>query len=340
MTTTKTSLEKPHFPVMLKEVVKICDAKKGGNFLDCTFGGGSYSNELLKFPKTKIIALDRDKFVKARAFKIKEKYSERFKFYNKKFSDLDKVINLKSKIDAIIFDLGMSSFQIMDMSRGFSFKSKEKLDMNMGLSSISAEEIINNYRENNLKLIIKIFGEEREASKIVKNIIKARKIKKISKVSDLVEIIERSKKKDYSKKINVCTKTFQALRIFVNKEITELIEGIIKASKLLNPGGKIIIISFHSIEDKIIKFYFSNYSKNKSKPSRYLPEAEEQNSLTLFEDFKHKFIKPSENEVLINPPSRSAKLRYIVRNKNKFKEPEDFKNKFKKYTDLERLNDK
>ena len=104
------------------------------------------------------------------------------------------------------------------------------------------------------------------------NIIKERKIKKISKVSELVAIIEKSKKKDYTKKINVCTKTFQALRIFVNKEITELVEGIIKATKYVKPGGKIIMVSFHSIEDKIIKFYFSNYSKNKSNPSRYLPE--------------------------------------------------------------------
>ena len=118
----------------------------------------------------------------------------------------------------------------MDMSRGFSFKSKEIRKFRLTINLLSNK---NNYSENNLKLIIKIFGEEREASKIVKNIVKARKIKKISKVSDLVEIIERSKKKDYSKKINVCTKTFQALRIFVNKEITELIEGIIKASKLL-----------------------------------------------------------------------------------------------------------
>jgi|TARA_B110001450_G_scaffold251425_1_gene271538 16S rRNA (cytosine1402-N4)-methyltransferase len=339
MTAFKTSLEKPHYPVMLKEVIKICAPEKGGNFLDCTFGGGGYSKELLKYPNTKIIALDRDSFVETKATKIKKKYPHRFIFHNKKFSDLDKIINMDSRIDTIIFDLGMSTFQITDMSRGFSFKSKKKLDMKMGLSSISAEDIVNTYSEENLKLILKILGEEKEASRIVKNIIKVRKTKRISKVSDLVQIIEKSKKKNYSKKINVCTKTFQALRIFVNKETTELIEGIINATKILKPGGKIIIISFHSIEDKIVKFYFSNYSKNKSKPSRYFPEEELKQSLIFFEDYKNKFIRPSEKEILDNPPSRSAKLRYIVRNKEKFVDPKKFKNKFQRYVSLERIND-
>ena len=151
--------------------------------------------------------------------------------------------------------------------------------------------------------------------------------------------MKKVKKKNYSKKINVCTKTFQALRIFVNKETTELIEGIINATKILKPGGKIIIISFHSIEDKIVKFYFSNYSKNKSKPSRYFPEEELKQSLIFFEDYKNKFIRPSEKEILDNPPSRSAKLRYIVRNKEKFVDPKKFKNKFQRYVSLERIND-
>ncbi len=253
----QSSLEYPHFPVMLNEVIKVCNPKKGGNFIDCTFGAGGYSAELLKFPNTSVIALDRDKEVEERANALKKKYNNRFKFYNEKFSNLDKVIDLKEKADAIIFDLGVSSIQLLNMSRGFSFKSKHKIDMKMGLSSISAEDIINNFDEDNLKEIIKIFGDEKEASKIVKNIIKERKIKKISKVTDLVKIIKKSKRKDYSKKINVCTKTFQALRIIVNKETTELVEGIIKASRFVKSGGKIIIISFHSIEDKIVKFFFS-----------------------------------------------------------------------------------
>ena len=338
MKSIKPSLELDHYPVMVGEVTNICNPQNGGNFIDCTFGGGGYSKALLKFPNTTVIALDRDKVAIKKAKLIKQKYSSRFIFFNEKFSNLDKVFKEDTKADAIIFDLGMSSFQLLDMSRGFSFKSKEKIDMNMGLSSISAEEILNNYDENNLKLIIKIFGNENDATKIVKNIVKFRKLKKISKVSELVEIIEKSKKKNYGQKINVCTKTFQALRIFVNKETTELVEGIIKATKYVKIGGKIIIISFHSIEDKIVKFYFSNYSKNKSKPSRYFPEEKKENNEVFFENYRNDLLKPSEKEIKENPSSRSAKLRFATRNKKMFSEPINFRDRFKKYLDIEKIN--
>jgi len=337
MNVPNLSLDTSHYPVMLREVIELCSPQKGGNFIDCTFGGGSYTKEILKFPNTKVIALDRDRTVISTVEKIKKKYLDRFLFHNEKFSNLDKIIKNEKKIDAIIFDLGISSFQLADMSRGFSFKSKEKIDMNMGLAAISAEDVLNNLDENNLKLIIKIFGEEKEAAKIVRNIVKARKIKKISKVSDLVEIIEKSKKKNYKKKINVCTKTFQALRIFVNKETTELIEGIIKATKLIKSGGKIIVISFHSIEDRIVKFYFTNYSQNKSKPSRYLPE-EDTEQTVLFQNYRNHLLKPSVEEIQENPPSRSARLRVAVRNENNFIIPEELKFKFKRYLELENIN--
>jgi len=337
MNVPQTSLEYSHFPVMLNEVIKICSPEKGGNFVDCTFGGGGYSEELLKFPNTIVTALDRDKSVTDKAKKISEKYLNRFSFYNEKFSNLDKILEGKDKADTIIFDLGTSLFQLMDLERGFSFNSKNKLDMNMGLSSISAEEILNNFGEESLKMIIKTLGEEKESSKIVKNIIKARKIKRISKVTELVEIIKKSKKKNFSKKTNVCTKTFQALRIFVNKEMTELVEGIIKATKFLKKDGKIIVVSFHSLEDRIVKFYFKNYSENNILPSRYLPEIKDK-KIIFFKGKKSKLIRPSDKEVEKNPPSRSAKLRFAIRNKENFIEPKNFKKKFVKYLNLEKLN--
>jgi len=337
MKALNSSLELSHYPVMLKEVVNICSPKLGGNFVDCTFGGGGYSEELLKFKNTNIIAIDRDQLVANKAKEIKNKFKERFSFFIQKFSNIDKILENK-KVDAIIFDLGISSIQLLNMSRGFSFKSKDNLDMSMGLSSLSAKEILNNYDENYLKLILKVLGEEKEASTIVKNIIKARKLKEITKVSELVAIIEKSKKKNYKKKINVCTKTFQALRIFVNKEVTELIEGMIKATQHIKPGGKIIMISFHSIEDKIIKFYFRNYANNKSNPSRYSPEVKKK-KVIFFENYRNNIIKPSQEEILANPPSRSAKLRYVVRNNENFEYPQELKKKFKRYLDLESKND-
>lgn len=337
MNVPTSSLEDSHFPVMLEEVINTCRPEEGGNFLDCTFGGGGYTEAILNFPNTHVTSFDRDKFVINIANNLKKKYPDRFKFYHEKFSNLDKVISKKNNIDYIIFDLGISSFQLMDLSRGFSFKSKDKIDMKMGLSAISAEDVINNYEESKLKLILKIFGEEKEASRIAKNISIARKNKKIETVNQLVEIVERSKKKNFQKKINVCTKTFQALRIFVNKEITELIEGIIKAAKFLKADGKIVVITFHSIEDKIIKFFFNYYSKNRSKPSRYFPE-EETKAPILFHNNNNKFLKASPKEININPKSRSAKLRFIMRNNEQFKDTDELKIKFKRYLDLENIN--
>ena len=327
-------LESSHFPVMLDEIIKICSPDKGGVYIDCTFGGGGYSKKLLQFSKTKVIALDRDDFILNISQRLEKKYPDRFFFHRKKFSEVNTVIG-NQLADTVIFDLGLSSIQLHNLERGFSFNSKATLDMSMGLSKTSAEEVINNFSEQALKSIIKILGEEKDASRIAKNIVKTRTIKKITKVDQLVAIIEKSKKKHYAKRIHPSTKTFQALRMFVNKEITELVEGIINATKILKPGGKILIVSFHSIEDKIVKYFFSNFSLNRSKPSRYFPEDKDSN-ISLFNQYKNKIFKPSNIEIIKNPPSRSAKLRYAIRSKNEFIYPSDLEKKFKKYLDLER----
>ena len=335
MNSQKSSLEFYHFPVMLSEIIQISKPDKGGLFVDCTFGGGGYSKALLKFPNTKIVAIDRDPHVISIANRIKKKFKNRFQFFQSRFSQIDKI--LKEDADTIIIDLGLSSIQLNNLDRGFSFKSKKKLDMTMGLTDKSAQDVINNLPETQLMLIIKILGEEKDAKKIASNIVKARIKKKITKVNELVDIIERSKKRNFSTKINPSTKTFQALRIFVNKETTELINGIIKASKLLKPGGRILTVSFHSIEDKIIKYFFKSFSKNKSKPSRYLPEVQSDN-FYLFENYSKKALKPSKSEIKKNNPSRSAKLRYATRSHKKFIFPNDLIKKFNRYLDIEAIN--
>ena len=207
MNTQKSSLEYSHFPVMLSEIIKYSSPSTGGIFLDCTFGGGGYSKALLKYSKTKVVALDRDIETKITAEKLKKKYHNRFKFYHLKFSQINKVI--KDQVDVVIFDLGVSSMQLKNLSRGFSFRSNEKLDMKMGLSSFSAQEVINNLSEAKLKLIIKILGEEKEASKIAKNIVRARAEKKITKTNELVKIIEQSKKKIFQVKLTHALKHFR-----------------------------------------------------------------------------------------------------------------------------------
>ncbi len=335
MNNQTSSLEFSHFPVMLNEVLKISCPSLGGKFIDCTFGGGSYSKGILKFSKTKVQAIDRDKKVFSIAKELEKKFPQRFKFHQIKFSQIDTVLD--DNVDAVIFDLGLSSIQLDDLERGFSFKSDKKLNMTMGLNEISAFDVINNLSEKDLKLMIRILGDEKEATKIAKNIVKHRNIKKITRTADLVEIIKKSKKKNYFSKIDPCTKTFQALRIFVNKEITELINGIVNATKKLRPGGKILVVSFHSLEDRIVKYLFTNFSKNKSRPSRYLPEKKAIDT-ALFNEYKNKVLRPSKQEIDQNSRSRSAKLRFAIRSSNKFEYPIDLIKKFKKYLDLEAVS--
>ncbi len=330
-----TSLEYSHFPVMLNEVLKITSPFEGGKYIDCTFGGGGYTKGILKIPKTKIVAIDRDDKIKFFAEAFKKKFPKRFKFYQIKFSQLDIISN--KNVDAVIFDLGLSSIQLNNLERGFSFKSDKRLDMAMGLNNISALEVINNLSEIDLKSIIRFLGDEEDASKIAKNIVKSRKNKKITQTDELVKIIEESKKKNFSKKINPCTKTFQALRIFVNKEISELINGIIKATEKLKPGGKILVVTFHSIEDKIVKYFFNNFSKNKSRPSRYFPENKIE-EIILFEEYKNKVLRPTKKEIFQNNRSRSAKLRFAIRTDHEFKYPQGLIDKFKNYLNLESIN--
>ena len=330
-----TSLEFSHFPVMLNEVLQISSPLTNRKFIDCTFGGGGYSKEILKFSNTTIQAIDRDKKAIPLANLLEKKFPQRFKFHQIKFSQLETVS--KENVDVVIFDLGLSSIQLDDLERGFSFRSVKKLNMTMGLNQTSALEAVNNLSEKNLKLIIKILGEEKEASKIAKNIVKHRNIKKIINTSELVKIIEESKNRKYSSKINPCTKTFQAIRIFVNKEITELINGIINATKKLKPGGKILIISFHSLEDKIVKYFFSNFSKNQSRSSRYFPENKVA-KLILFDEYKNRAFRASKKEIEQNNRSRSAKLRFAIRSNNKFEYPNEVLKKFKKFLDLEAID--
>ena len=323
-----------HFPVLLNEVENLCSNIQKGEFLDCTFGGGGYSLQLLKKTNSKIDAVDRDKNIKYIADEIKKEFPDRFTFFNQKFSQIGKTFKDK-KFDVIIFDLGLSSYQLKDLSRGFSFKSKDKLNMNMGLNDLDLIEVINSINKKNLKLIIKFFGEEKEAGIIAKNIVKSRTTDKILNTRDLVEIIKKSKKRNFKNKIDVCTKTFQALRMFINQEVSELMIGLVEATKLLKIGGKILVVSFHSIEDKIVKHFFKNFSLDKPNTSRYLPRINKKNNI-LFEKF-NKIIKPSKKEINTNPPSRSAKLRYAVRYKSNFEFPNEFFESFKKYTNLEKV---
>ena len=327
------SLEKTkHYPVMLNQVLSIISPQHGGTFVDCTFGGGGYSKAILKYPNTKVLALDRDNLVKEHATTLEKKYPGRFNFYQNKFSDLDKIIKSEEGPKSIIFDLGLSSFQIEDKDRGFSFNSKNSINMEMGINKYNAYDVINNLDKKYLAKIIKIFGEEKDGSKIANKINHYRNKKPIKTSQELAAIINEAKKNYNIYKKSPATKTFQAIRIFVNQELTELIIGLILASKILPANGTLIVISFHSLEDKIVKNFFNLYSELNKNPSRYLPLKKKKNS--LFKILSKKPLIPNKKEILENVKSRSAKLRYGVRNNNLFSNPEEFKKNYSNYFEM------
>jgi len=326
--------EVKHYPVLLNEIISVITPQHGGTFIDCTFGQGGYTKKILDFTDTRVIALDRDEDTKKNADLILENFEDRFLYKNLKFSQISNLKLKNENIKGVVFDLGYSYLQIKNKSKGLSFSSTGELDMKMGLNSFSAKDVINKLGEEELTRIFKTFGEEIESKFIARNIIKERK-KEIIDTPKLVKIIEKTKRKK-NFKINNSTKVFQALRIFVNKEISELIYGLINATKVLKKDGVLAVVTFHSLEDKIVKYFFKSLSENK-RTSRYLPENEDQN--IIFELKEKKPILPSEKEINENPPSRSAKLRYVKKLVEIYDIKTDIFDKFQNLLDVEKIGE-
>ncbi|MDC0875819.1 16S rRNA (cytosine(1402)-N(4))-methyltransferase RsmH [Candidatus Pelagibacter sp.] len=324
-----------HYPVLLKEIISIITPQYGGTFIDCTFGQGGYSKKILEFKKTNVIALDRDIDSEEKANQIKRKFEDRFIFKNIKFSQLNNLKLKNENIKGVIFDLGYSYTQIKDPKKGLSFESRGRLNMKMGLNNYSAEDVINKLEEKELEKIFKFFGDENESKFIARNIVKERVKNKID-TQDLVRIIDKTKRKK-NFKLNSSTKVFQALRIFVNKEISELIYGLINAAKVLKKDGILTVVTFHSLEDKIVKYFFKSLSENKS-ISRYVPVTEQTDTLFILP--QKKAIVPTEIEVSENLPSRSAKLRYGIKKSDFYDFETDILDQFKYLIEIENLGDK
>ena len=324
-----------HYPVLLNEIISIITPQYGGTFIDCTFGQGGYTKKILEYPKTKVLALDRDKESIKISTNLKKKFNDRFSFENKKFSQINKLNLNNENIKSIIFDLGYSYAQIKDYKKGLSFDSKGDLNMKMGLNDFSAQDVIQKLDQKDLERIFKVFGDEKDSKKIAYKVVKNRDTKKIN-TQGLVKIIESSKKRK-NFKIHIATKVFQALRIFVNNEISELIYGLINATKILKPGGIIVVVTFNSLEDKIVKFFFKNLSEKKS-VSRYMPKMKEKDN--LFKLVNKKPILPSVKEIKQNFPSRSAKLRFAIKDKEISNFEKDILEKFDYLLEIEKLSRK
>ena len=309
----------PHHPVMLNEVVASIKQTKKSTIIDCTFGCGGYSQKILEtFPSLQVIAIDRDPSVKKFAEILEKKFKNRFEFINDRFSNLEKIIDqCGNDIGYFIFDFGISSFQLDDYSRGFSFNSEVKLDMRMGKNKISAYEIVNEAPLEDLNSIIKIFGEDNDHKRIAKEIVNARQAKAIHSTKDLRNLIIKAKGNRYFKK-DPCTKTFQAIRMIVNQELSEIFNALKKTIELSKTNTGITAVTFHSLEDRIVKKIFNITKDLGENPSRYLPTINQKEESTYLEKINNKAVKPSENEIMLNPRSRSAKLRSVIKMGNDF----------------------
>ena len=326
---------KNHYPVLLSELISIISPQHGGTFIDCTFGQGGYTKKILNFKNTKVIALDRDIESLKKAEEIQNQFENRFLFKNIKFSQLNNLKLKKENIKGVIFDLGYSYTQIKDPKKGLSFETVGELNMRMGINDFSAKEVINSLDKKELSQIFKNFGDEKDSNRIAHNIVEDRANREIT-TQELVRIIDSSKKKK-NLKIHTATKVFQALRIFVNKEISELIYGLINAAKIVKKDGIIAVVTFHSLEDKIVKYFFKSLSENKS-ISRYMPKVEEK--VNLFKSINKKAIYPSEQEIKENPPSRSAKLRYVIKKEDFYDFETDILKKFDHLIKIENFSKK
>jgi len=299
--------ELQHKPVMCEEVLSILNPSDGCVYLDGTLGAGGHSRKILESADCSVVGIDKDPTAIELCRDLEKQYGNKFLSINGSFGNLSQHLNSIgiNKIDGILLDLGTSSMQLGTPERGFSFQFDAPLDMRMTQAGETAYDVINSLSENSLADIIFYFGEERRSRKIAKAIVNKRKIKKIKTTFDLNEII-LSVKKANNKKIHPATKTFQALRIYINNELKDLYEALISIEKVLSEKGRLVVISFHSLEDRIVK----NFIKENSIPLRkYDPK----NPDKIFVYENRKVIKPSEYEVKKNRRSRSAKLRWVFR---------------------------
>ena len=284
-----------HFPVMVNEIISFIKPRNNGIYLDCTFGQGGYTKAIFKeSEKANIVAIDQDSDAKIFVKEISKEFKNNFFFFCNKFSEIETVIKKidQDQFDGILLDLGMSNTQLNNPSRGFSFEKDGPLDMRMDFNNnkLTAKEIINNYSERDLANIFYYYGEEKNSRKIAKQIINSREKASINTTSELSKIIKRV---NFDRFKNPSTRVFQALRIYVNDELNELEFFLNKSINILKKKGRIAIIAFHSLEDRIVK----NFIKKQSELSGQLKIVTK------------KPVLPSPSEIKINSRSRSAKLR-------------------------------
>ena len=291
-----------HLPVMLSEVIEALSPRDGAHYVDGTFGGGGYASAILEAADCRVLGIDRDPAAIARGQALVQRFGGRLTLVQGEFSAMDQ---FASESDGVVLDLGVSSFQFDEPARGFSFREDGPLDMRMSLSGETAADVVNTVDERTLTLIISRYGEEKNARRIARAIIAARPVTGTAQLAKIVSDAQGPAALRHA--IHPATRTFQALRIHVNDELGELERGLDAALNILKPQGRLVVVSFHSLEDRIVKQFLSSRSTAAPRASRHAPVTAAPKP--IFELLTHRPRTPSAAEIESNPRARSAKLR-------------------------------
>ncbi len=313
-TTASSTPDTPHIPVLLAEVLAALQPRDGGIYVDGTFGAGGYTTALLEAAHCQVWAIDRDPDALARGAALAARFPDRLHLVAGRFGDMSELLATHGvrNVDGIALDVGVSSMQIDDRARGFSFLRDGPLDMRMERAGRSAADVVNTLPEKDLAEIILTFGEEKHARRVAKAIVAARSERPFSRTLHLADVI-RAVVRRAQDGIDPATRTFQALRIYVNDELGELDRGLRSAEFLLRSGGRLAVVSFHSLEDRIVKTFMRTRSAEAARPSRHMPASAIKASAPTFNLITKRPALPGDDEINRNPRSRSARMRVAER---------------------------
>jgi len=306
-----TSAIPHHIPVLGREAIEMLGPRAGGIYVDATFGAGGYSRAILDVAGTRVIGIDRDRSAVLDGFDLVDRSGGRLALVEDRFSNLAEICVAEGvdAVDGVVMDVGVSSMQLDQAERGFSFRLAGPLDMRMGRDGPTAAEVVAKASEADLANIIYIFGEERHSRGVARAIVAARKEAPITTTRALADIVGRVVRAKPNE-IHPATRTFQALRIFINQELDELHLALAAAERVLRPGGRLVVVSFHSLEDRIVKNFLAERGRAAA-GSRHLPEVAQ--AAPSFQILTKRPVTAGEEELLANPRARSAKLRAAER---------------------------
>lgn len=306
-----TDVAAPHVPVLLAEVLEALQPVAGGTFVDGTFGAGGYTRAILAAGAARVIGIDRDPTAVARGRALEAAEAGRFAIVEGRFSELDAHAAGAGRVDGVVLDVGVSSMQLDEAERGFSFRTDGPLDMRMSRSGPSAADVVNTADERTLARILQVYGEERQAGRIARAILRRRAEEPLTRTRDLVAVCEAVLGGKRFGEAHPATRTFQAIRIHVNGELDELVGALAAAERLLPEGGRLAVVTFHSLEDRIVKRFFAERSRTHAQGSRHLPDVAV--PPPTFRLGARQPVEPGAAETDANPRARSAKLRTGLR---------------------------